>query len=119
MKYADLKTATAQWAHRTDLKDHMNLFVANVSQRLGERFGVMPAPLVDDNDTNSLLTTHPRLYLIGCQVEVSIYTHDSMAASAYEAVFQEALSQMNINYQDTDWAACCSPVMCRTTCEDT
>ena len=111
MNYGELKTAIAQWAHRTDLGDQMSLFVDNVSQRLGERFGVLPAPLIIDTDTNSLLTVHPRLCLIGCQIEVSMYTQDSVAAGAYEAIFQEAISQMNINYQDLDWAACCPPVM--------
>ena len=111
MNYGQLKQATAEWSHRSDLGDQMALFVSNVSQRLGERFGVMPAPLVDDTDTNSVLTTHPRLYLLGCQIEVSIYTHDAVAASAYEVILQEAISNMNVNYQDLDWAACPSPVI--------
>ena len=114
MILSELKTITTQWAHRTDLGPQLDLFVINVSQRLGERFGVMPAPLSVDTDTNSILTTHPRLYILGMQVEVSTFTHDVPAVTAYEALFQEAISNMNINYQDTDWAACPPPVICPT-----
>lgn len=111
MKKGDLKAQVIKWSHRTDLDDEMDEFIENVSQRLGRRFGVMPARLVADSDTNSLLTTHSRIYMLGCQVEVSIFTHDANAASVYESMFQEEISQMNINYQDLDWAACPPPQM--------
>jgi len=112
MNYIELQEQIAQWSHRTDLAKVIPEFIDNVSQRLGRRFGVMPAPLVKDTDTNSVLTTHSQLYLLGGLREQAIYTHDAVAAQAYEALYQIEIGKMNITYADTDWAACDSPVMC-------
>ena len=73
---------------------------------------MMPAPLNADTDTNSLLTTHASVYLYGCLREAHMYTHDVDGTEAFEAIFQREVSNLNINYQDTDWAACDPPVMC-------
>ena len=117
MNYGELKAAVAKWSHRSDLDAEMGTFIQNVSEDLGRRFGVMPAPLIADTDTNSLLTTHSKIYLYGCLREVGAYTHNVQAVQAYEALYEGQVSEMNINYRGLDWDACCSPVMAPVECE--
>lgn len=49
------------------------------------------APLVDDNDSNWLLTYHPDVYLFGVLAEVAAYVEKNPAvfASRYQAAVQE------------------------------
>jgi len=119
MNYGQLKQAVKDWSHRSDLDAHHATFVSNVSQRLGRRFGQLPAPLVVDTDSNSLLTTHPNIYLYGCLREVGIYTHNVEAVQAYETLYQNEVNEMNINYRGLDWDACCSPKMEPACCDPT
>jgi len=111
MNYGELKAQVEAWSQRSDLGPKMGEFVQNASQRLGRRFGVMPAPLVADSDTNSLLTTHSNLYLYATLREQAAYTHNVEAVQAYEMLYQTEVSDMNINYRGLDWDSCDSPVM--------
>jgi len=114
MNLGELKAQISKYAHRNDFDSELlEGFVDGVSQRLGRRFGVMPAPLVADTDTNSLLTTHSLIYLYGALREQGIYSHDVDAVNKYEQLYQQEISEMNINYQDVDWAACIGPVITR------
>jgi len=116
MNYGELKEQAAKYAHRTDLNDQMDVFVRLLSERLGRRFGVMPAPLIADTDTNSLLNTHSGVYLYGVLKEIAIFTHNIDAMDAHERDYQREVSELNINYRGLDWDACCSPVMARAEC---
>ena len=110
---AELKSKMARYSHRADLDPHYDDFVQGASERIGRRFGVMPSPLVADGDTNSVLTTHPHLYLAACMIELSEFTEDLIATREWMSIWREQASDMNINYQGLDWAACAPPVMCR------
>lgn len=104
MNYGELKSTIAAWAHRSDLTPLMFQFTDNVTQRLGERFGELPTVLINDSDTNVYLDQHSRIYIVGCQVEVSIHTQDAPAAQVYEQIFQEQLANFRINYTGADLA---------------
>jgi len=118
MNLGELKEQIVAFSHRNDLDHVIQQFIDNTSQRLGRRFGVMPAPLLASTDTNSLLTTHSSIYLYGSLREQGIYTHDVAAVDKYEQLYQTEIRELNINYQDWDWAAEAGPVMCpaRSTC---
>ena len=111
MNYGEIKTQIAKFAQRTDLGNEIPQFVANAGERIGRRFGVMPAPLIADTDTNSVLTTHPTLYLYAGLREYAVFTHNVTAVQAYEQLFTIEADRMNITYQGPDWAACEPPVM--------
>ena len=111
MNFGELKIQVKQLSHRSDLDEVIPQFVASVSQRLGRRFGVMPAPLVADTDTNSLLTTHSLIYLYGCLREVGVFTENVDMVRGYETLYQGEVRELNINYRGLDWDACESPAM--------
>lgn len=119
MNLRELEQAIRDWSHRSDLDPHISTFISNVSQRLGRRFGYMPSPLVVETDSNSLLTTHPNIYLYGCLREAGIFTHNAEAVRVYEGLYQEEVKQMNLNYRGLDWDACCPPVMAPIDCDET
>ncbi len=77
MILSELKTAIADWTHRTDLEPHMGTFVNSVSSRLGRRFGVMPALLIADDDITK--TTSGSLTL---NAGGSVYAHGTLITTA-------------------------------------
>lgn len=111
MNYGEIKAQIDQWTHRSDLTAEVPQFIYNVSQRLGRRLGVMPSPLIADTDTNSILTTHPLLYLYGSLREVGIFTENVDMVQAYEMLYQAEVKELNINYRGLDWDACPSPAV--------
>ena len=108
----ELKAEIKRYSHRSDLDSNLHDFINRTSERLGRRFGVMPGALVNENDTNSLLTHHPGLYIYGAMRELAIFTADLDATRHYEDLFQEQVRQMNINYHGADWDSCDPPVVC-------
>ena len=103
MNYGELKAAAQAWQHRTDLGSQIELCVQNVTNRLEVRFGIDIVPLVNDADTNDILTANPQVYLYGTSRELAIYTHDAVATQAYEALYQDEVSRLNITYNGTEW----------------
>jgi len=103
MNYKQLKEAIVSWTHRSDLNGDISTFVANTTVRLNDRFGVSLGPLIADDDTNVLLEEHAVLYLYGSLREQAIWSHNLVASQAYEALYQQAVSDMNINVTDEDW----------------
>lgn len=103
MNYGELKTAIAQWAHRTDLGDQMGIFAQNVTERLNQRFGLNMGPLVADTDTNIVLENNGNVYLYGTLREQATYTHNAVAAQAYESLYQVSIADYNINYAGDEW----------------
>mgnify|MGYP001546565971 FL=1 len=103
MNYGELKAAAQAWQHRTDLGSQIDLCVQNVSHRLQVRFGITLDPLVNDADTNIILDNNPQVYLYGTSRELAIYTHDAVATQAYEQLYQDEVSRLNITYNGTEW----------------
>jgi hypothetical protein len=54
-----------------------------------------PAPLVNDNDTNSLLTDHEAIYLYGALYALYTYTQDLELAQKSYDTFSDAVDKLN------------------------
>lgn len=103
MNYGELKAAVSEWAHRTDIADQLDLFAANVSEKLDERLGTTTGPLIADSDTNDILEHHGNIYLNGMLAEEAEYTHELSALQAYTGLFDRAVDNLNINYRGDEW----------------
>ena len=103
MNYLTLKQTITAYSHRSDLTAHLDQMVANVSDELDRRLGTTTGPLIADTDTNDMLTHNADIYLYGSLKQVGVFTHNVQAVQAYDVLYEQAISNLNINYAGDEW----------------
>ena len=97
MNYGELKSLVADWGHRSDLSSRMDTFKQNVEERICERFGYAVTPsLVNDLDTNVVLTDNQLLYIYGMLEELSVYVTDAASAQSYRLKWDDTANRVNL-----------------------
>lgn len=64
-----------------------------------------PAALVDDEDTNAILTAYPYLYVYGALVEAMFYIRDFQAREGAIATFASEIDELNMMSSNADTGA--------------
>ena len=61
-------------------------------------------PLVEDTDTNWFITDAPEMLLYGALAELALYVRDEIAASTWEAKFQNSLESIQDLADGAQWS---------------
>lgn len=56
-------------------------------------------PIVEDADTNPVLTNYPNLYLYACLLEASLYREDNQAVQTWASALDSYAEQLNTRHQ--------------------
>lgn len=104
--YAELKSAVADWLHRSDLDGVIPDFVALAEDRLRAdlagyleaNVGDLPA-LSDSNTSNMLLEAAPSLYLWSALAQAAAYTGSDERVALWEAKYRAAVT----DFLSQDW----------------
>lgn len=110
MNYGELRARIAKTLHRTDLDTVIPEFVADAQDAIGRRFGIVLAPLVDDADTDAVLTESPLLYIYFSMHAGCLFLRDADGAAMWLQAFDLQASREVITsgrpstdpYTDTD-----------------
>lgn len=76
MNYGELKAKLTGTLHRTDLAAKLPDFVLDAQDRISRRFRIELAPLVDDEDTDQVLTGSHLLYFYAAMAEACLFLRD-------------------------------------------
>jgi len=96
MNYGELQAYIAAFLHRTDLSGQIPDFVENARERLNRRFNLVLVPLVDDTDTNDLLTATPSLYYYAAISNGYGFLHNGEAMTTYNTRWEDECDRQNI-----------------------
>ena len=97
MDYLGLKALVAAWLHRSDLTaTQIPNFILAATERINRRFNLSLANLVDDTDTNDVLTSFPMIYAYAAVEEGYIYMHNGDAATTYADRWEKECDRANV-----------------------
>lgn len=92
--YGELKTAVADWSHRSDLTaripDFIRLAENDFNRRTGQSHDLTSRP---DAASNELLDDYPDVYLYGALMQMAIYTQDDAQLTKWSALYMAAMQE--------------------------
>lgn len=88
MNYGELQARIATTLHRQDLATVIPEFVADAQDAIGRRFGIVLPPLVNDADTDAVLTESPLLYIYFAMHAGCMFLRDADGAAMWLQAFE-------------------------------
>jgi len=107
MTYSQLKTLILQIAHRSDLNSQVAQFVQNAQDKINQRLTLALVPLVNPDDTDTILTQFPMLYVQAALISLYEFINEGELVQYYQGSWNDQVDQYNI----TSTAAGSAPVI--------
>lgn len=89
MTYAELQQKMVLISHRKDMNVLVLGFISDAQQRVNQRLGLDLPPLVNDSDTDEILTNNYLLYFYPAMKALYEYIIELETASYYESLYQQ------------------------------
>lgn len=102
MTYAELQAKIIDQSHRKDQAQRVPGYIDDARTRLNLRLGLALVPLVNDTDTNEILTDWPLLYFYPAMRELYNFIIEMETANYFEQLYLNEVDRYYITRAGTE-----------------